>query len=897
VAPGARPTTETRLTSFDLVRTDRWRITRWIDREAALVDRVEALSAPEIDAALAAAGSLRTTRLAWELCRAATRVLNRKGGVPAALAMVAHARAIATETSDDAARSVVRGVESLILISSERPDRESAIDAAKEAVALAERSGDPEAIGRALLRLGNTTYNAQLAVTREPFERILAIADFIDDVAVVAHAAFYIAIAAGESGDPSGELRYGLTAIHYAEMSGQAAARINAHYAAAEAYSFLGYNALAIRYYTRCRELATAAGYSSAFGGVLMKIAYIHARAGRGDEARKVIAEALAEQGPDLRAHLLVLRSSLAVDNGELESAEHDLEEASKLMGPEKAQHVFVLTGMSSLRLAQKREQEALELSREAVRLAARWQHREQFTAATHAVRVLRRMKRYDEARAQAAAVTRLEENAPRAAIDETAWSTFFASRAGHDVEMVALALDAGDAGEAIRVANGMKARALRAFNERPGPLPSRLMSVEERSRARSIEERIASLNQKLVAGGGRTSELERELAAARLDLDELRTLAATRVSAALPEPSAVDDPRMLAPRHAVIQYVTAPDEVVIIGFAPGAGAARRVIIRRIPITRTALAKRIDALLRLLESRDLRYAAEARAMFDLLLEPVRALIRPGQTLCVIPDGDLWRVPFQALRTADGRYVTEMTTLFYAPSLAMADLEAGGRRAPLARDPTLLAFANPATHARSVAEYRSAFAGAKVGQLPDAEEEVREIARLYGPGSRVFIGENATETTLKREAEEANVIHIATHGTVDAVSPLASAILLAPGAPTEDGVLEAREILGLDLHSRLAVLSACSTGGGKAESGEGIIGLSWAFLAAGCPTTVVSHWQATSSVTSRLMIAFHRHLRHGNSEAVALQKAQDEIRRDRRYRHPYYWAPFAVVGAQ
>jgi CHAT domain-containing protein len=60
---------------------------------------------------------------------------------------------------------------------------------------------------------------------------------------------------------------------------------------------------------------------------------------------------------------------------------------------------------------------------------------------------------------------------------------------------------------------------------------------------------------------------------------------------------------------------------------------------------------------------------------------------------------------------------------------------------------------------------------------------------------------------------------------------------------------------------------------------------------------VSHWQATSSVTSRLMIAFHRHLRRGNSEAVALQKAQEEIRRDRLYRHPYYWAPFAVVGAQ
>jgi CHAT domain-containing protein len=93
-----------------------------------------------------------------------------------------------------------------------------------------------------------------------------------------------------------------------------------------------------------------------------------------------------------------------------------------------------------------------------------------------------------------------------------------------------------------------------------------------------------------------------------------------------------------------------------------------------------------------------------------------------------------------------------------------------------------------------------------------------------------------------------------------------------------------------------VLSACETGRGRVGRGEGLIGLSWAFFVAGCPTTVVSQWSVDSESTSRLMLGFHRALARGRSRAEASRDAALALKRDRRWAHPFHWAPFIVVGA-
>ena len=143
--------------------------------------------------------------------------------------------------------------------------------------------------------------------------------------------------------------------------------------------------------------------------------------------------------------------------------------------------------------------------------------------------------------------------------------------------------------------------------------------------------------------------------------------------------------------------------------------------------------------------------------------------------------------------------------------------------------------------------------------------MREIARLYDPRTAaVRVGAEARESWLKAEASRYRILHLATHGVLDDASPLYSELVLAAPAAGEhdDGLLEAREILDLDLGADLAVLSACETGRGRAGAGEGLIGMTWAFFVAGCPATVASQWKVEAASTNRLMLAFHRELRSG-----------------------------------
>lgn len=154
------------------------------------------------------------------------------------------------------------------------------------------------------------------------------------------------------------------------------------------------------------------------------------------------------------------------------------------------------------------------------------------------------------------------------------------------------------------------------------------------------------------------------------------------------------------------------------------------------------------------------------------------------------------------------------------------------------------------------------------------------------------------TTLSFEemAPAFDVIHLATHGLLDDGAPLCSSLLLA-AAPEdgEDGLLEVHEIAALRLKGPLVVLSACETGRGSVRPGRGLMGMSWALLAAGASTAIVADWKTDSAATAALMVGLHRRLLAGDSPARALRAASLALRRNPRYSHPYYWAPFAAVG--
>src|SRR5262249_4311309 len=154
-------------------------------------------------------------------------------------------------------------------------------------------------------------------------------------------------------------------------------------------------------------------------------------------------------------------------------------------------------------------------------------------------------------------------------------------------------------------------------------------------------------------------------------------------------------------------------------------------------------------------------------------------------------------------------------------------------------------------------------------------------------------ENVKNNELVRSAQR---LHFATHGLLDQKRPELSGLVLsrAPGS-REDGLLQVYEIFNLDLDADLVVLSSCDTGLGTSVSGEGIVGVTRALLYAGAQSVVVSLWQVDDTSTPDLMIGFYRHLDQDAGKAESLRQAKLEMIRQGRFAHPFYWAPFVLIG--
>ena len=183
-------------------------------------------------------------------------------------------------------------------------------------------------------------------------------------------------------------------------------------------------------------------------------------------------------------------------------------------------------------------------------------------------------------------------------------------------------------------------------------------------------------------------------------------------------------------------------------------------------------------------------------------------------------------------------------------------------------------------------------------LPGAEQEVNALGELYGRNrSKVLVGDKAAEEVIKNEAERYRLLHFATHAILDDRNPMYSRIILSrPKDKRQDGMLEAWELMKLDLTAEMVVLSACQTARGRIGAGEGMIGMSWALFVAGSPSVVVSQWKVDSDRTMELMIEFHQNLvrRKSATKAEALRAAALKLQHGK-YNHPVYWAGFVLIG--
>jgi CHAT domain-containing protein len=307
--------------------------------------------------------------------------------------------------------------------------------------------------------------------------------------------------------------------------------------------------------------------------------------------------------------------------------------------------------------------------------------------------------------------------------------------------------------------------------------------------------------------------------------------------------------------------------------------------------------------------------AQSQPLYEKLFQPLEAHLTAARKLIIVPDGVLAYLPFETLvgNTKQGAatFLLERFAISYAPSAsALAALRT--RRLNAAAATGFIAFGDPVyakTEPEIVPTNQTNERGFDFRQLPYTRNEVNEIAALFPTHERrVLLGAEAQEANVKAEPlGQYRYVHFATHALVDEEFPARSAIMLSAPAlqagdltvdKKEDGALQMAEVLRLKLNADLVTLSACRTGLGRMLYGEGIIGLTRAFLYAGAESVVVSLWNVNDIATAALMKAFYKNLRQGMSKDAALRQAKLRLLRGQQpaWRHPYYWAPFVLVGA-
>lgn len=431
---------------------------------------------------------------------------------------------------------------------------------------------------------------------------------------------------------------------------------------------------------------------------------------------------------------------------------------------------------------------------------------------------------------------------------------------------------------------------------------------VEAREEADpALLDRQASLERRLSAKGERA--LRERDAAARASLEEeqdalLRELdlVEAEVRAGRPGYAALTRPRPLAATE--VQALLDP-ETVLLSYSLGRERSYLWIVTRESFESAELpgSAALEALARRLHQGWSAFDPAGRpAEEEAAAELGRLLLGPAahrlgaRRLAVIPDGALCYVPFGALpHPANGLPLLARQEVVHLPSASALAVQ---RQRLAARPPAprpIAVLADP-LFARASEWESPAFE-----PLPASREEAEAIAALLPPGQAlVALGAEAERSrVLGDRLSEFRVVHFATHGVLDTERPALSGLILSTvderGAPRE-GLLHLRDVYGLHLGADLVVLSGCRTALGREIRGEGLLGLARGFQYAGARRVLASLWRVEDRATAVLMAAFYRALwEDGLPAAAALREAQLHVRRQRRWRDPYFWAGFVLEG--
>ena len=333
------------------------------------------------------------------------------------------------------------------------------------------------------------------------------------------------------------------------------------------------------------------------------------------------------------------------------------------------------------------------------------------------------------------------------------------------------------------------------------------------------------------------------------------------------------------------------------------------------------------------------FIAASNALYKVVLEPAAAMIGDKRVM-VVADGALNYIPFEVLlKTSDTgdfsslNYLVKSNEVIYAPSASVVGAIKQQRTKNASR--AMLIIADPVFNSNDArAQKRTAaptsdsdvrglgiqsaltdvsgsappapngqMEGLPLARLTGTRTEADQISKLAkasGGQADVWLDLDANEDNLgARDISKYRIIHVATHGLLNAERPQFTGVVLSlVGNKTHDGFVRTDEVFNLHLGSPLVMLSACETGLGKEKRGEGVMGLTRAFMYAGAPTVGVSLWSVADKSTADLMTDFYKRLLtspEGTTSSSALRGAQLAMISGKKYSAPFFWAPFVLVG--
>lgn len=582
---------------------------------------------------------------------------------------------------------------------------------------------------------------------------------------------------------------------------------------------------------------------------------------------------------------------------------------------------VVTLNNISAVHLAQENYTDALKVSEESVSLSRQKGRKSDLCVSLinlgYSQFGLNRLA--DARHSFSEAVAIIEKLRTQAAGGVEERQRYFERGLGAHHGLLAVLVKENQPREALIFAERAKARALLDMLQQGRVRVNKAMTASEQEQERRLRSELTQLNRQLARltqsdkpDAIRLAEAEAKLEKARLDYEAFQNslyAAHPELKTHRGEAPIINDEELgdllPSPSSALLEYVVTADKTYLFTITkPDDRGAIEVQVYTLPIKQDELAKQIESFRQQLATRDLGFRPSAVRLYDLLLKPAQAQLRGKNNLVIAPDSNLWDLPFQALVDHSNRFTIENASINYAPSLTVLREMTKRRqnRFTTQTPATLLALGNPQLAGEGVKRSGSSLRNHNFDPLPEASEEVKALGRLYGASrSKIYVGNEAREDLVKAEAAQASILHFTTHGVFNNASPMYSHLTLAEGGPNDDGLLEAWELMHLDLKADLAVLSACETARGRIGAGEGMIGFSWAMFIAGVPSIVVSQWKVESASTRDLMVNFHRSLlspagsKTKTTRTDALRQAALKLMRNPETSHPFYWAGFVLVG--